>query len=278
MVQKRCEERGDLLRSEEQFEHLFWLQILGDHARFILLSLSPKETKDIETAEQFITFYDRLLDQARGQAPSWEAINRAALEGTHHLRIFKLNLLERLLLGQVQIALTPTFINHMVNELDEYLKILEELNRGNPVPQFHPLHYDLIWLADAAGHAFAIAAGLDGTEKPTIEASRRFEKTFQDFYAKAIELTGYLRTMKQQYPAIFKFHKDVNVEMAVFMKFLKEIEALGLSHELLSRINPLMPDHMYREECYYLTKLARSSGDIPAPDCNPAAPRLQQQL
>jgi len=253
---------------------LFWLQILGDHGRFIMSSLPPKETKDIENAQTFIAFYDQLLNQVRGHSQSGTAINQTALEGTKKFRAFKLNLLERLLLGQVQIGMTPTFINHMVNELEEYLKILEELNRGNPVPQFHPLHYDLVWLADAAGHAFAIATDLDGTEKMKIEESQRFEKHFNDFYLKAIELTGYLRTLRENYPAIFKFHKDVNLEMLVFMRFLKEIEELDLSHELLGRINPLMPDHMFREECYYLTKLARSSGQIPAPDCDPAAPRL----
>ena len=29
------------------FEHRFWLQIMGDHARFIFYSLAPSETKQI---------------------------------------------------------------------------------------------------------------------------------------------------------------------------------------------------------------------------------------
>ncbi|KRE39798.1 hypothetical protein ASG81_17875 [Paenibacillus sp. Soil522] len=62
--------------------------------------------------------------------------------------------------------------------------------------------------------------------------------------------------------------------MSVFMGFLKEIEELGLSAELLSRINPLVPDHMYREECYYLLKLSES-GEIPSPPCDPTARRLE---
>jgi hypothetical protein len=36
------------------FEHRFWLQVLGDHSRFILYALSPKESSEIQTAEQFI--------------------------------------------------------------------------------------------------------------------------------------------------------------------------------------------------------------------------------
>jgi hypothetical protein len=33
------------MEEEALFEHRFWLQILGDHARFILNALSPKEKK-----------------------------------------------------------------------------------------------------------------------------------------------------------------------------------------------------------------------------------------
>ncbi len=36
------------------FEHQFWLQILGDHSRFILSSLAPKEQAEIEKAYYFI--------------------------------------------------------------------------------------------------------------------------------------------------------------------------------------------------------------------------------
>ena len=43
------------------FEHRFWLQILGDHSRFILNALSPTETKEIQIAENFIPIFDQLL-------------------------------------------------------------------------------------------------------------------------------------------------------------------------------------------------------------------------
>lgn len=256
------------------YEHRFWLQILGDHSRFIYNALSPKEINDIRKAAQFITVFDQLLRQAREPSASLEAVNSQALDATTQLRAFKLDLLDRQLLGQVSVALSPTFFNHMVNELDEYMRILESLQDGNGVPTFSSLHHDLLWLPDAAGHAGAIAADLDGVEKRLIEKSQKFEKHFNDYYLKAIELVGYFRTLRDQYPALKKFHADVNLEMAVFMTFLKEIEELELSEELLSRIDPLMPNHMYREECYYLRKLSES-GQIPAQDCDPTRPRVE---
>ncbi|QQE75753.1 DUF2935 domain-containing protein [Brevibacillus composti] len=47
------------------FEHRFWLQILGDHARFIHQSLAPKESREIELANDFIQSFDRLLAESR---------------------------------------------------------------------------------------------------------------------------------------------------------------------------------------------------------------------
>jgi len=257
------------------FEHQFWLQILGDHARFIFNGLSPKETSSIEQAQQFIQTFDALLYESRQPAEtiSLDSLNRRALDATLHLRAFKLDLLRRSLLGAVTASLPPTFFNHMVNELDEYWLILDALNAGKPVPLFNPVHYDLVWLLDAVGHAGSIASGLDLVEARLIHESRIFKKHFQALYLKAVEMAGYLRTQLSDFPAFRRFHLDIDLEMKLFMKFLSELEEMGLNAEVLDTISPLIPDHMGREECYYLTKLAQTSM-VPSPNCDPTRPRI----
>lgn len=42
------------------FEHQFWLQVFGDHARFIHDSLYPSKHEDIELARAFIHTFDQL--------------------------------------------------------------------------------------------------------------------------------------------------------------------------------------------------------------------------
>nr|WP_274655147.1 DUF2935 domain-containing protein [Paenibacillus humicola] len=258
------------------FEHRFWLQILGDHARFIRDALAPKETGDIRTASELVQTFDSLLAESRSpEAESRLAeLNLAAYQAATDLRNFKLNLLERMLLGKVTIGLTPTFVNHMVNELEEYCRILHALLAGQPVPQFSPLHYDLLWLQDAFGHAGAIHMDLDRVERMLLEKSRHFEKHFQALYLKAVEMAGYMRTQLADYPAFRRFHADIDLEMNLFRKFLAELLEMELGAEVLDRISPLMPDHMGREECYYLTKLARL-GLVPSPGCDPAKPRVE---
>jgi hypothetical protein len=257
------------------FEHRFWLQILGDHSRFILNALSPKESSEIQTAQQFILMFDTLLVKARQSIDPQEilSITTLAYEYTQELRQFKLYLLQRHLIGRIQIGLPPTFLNHMVNEAEEYLRILECL-RTNRLPLFDAIHHHLVWLLDASGHAGAIAADLDITEKDFFASSKHFEQRFTDFYNKAIELAGYMRTQLKDFPALARFNHNVELEMLLFQHFLTGIEELRLSDELLGRISPLMPDHMFREECYYLTKLSQVS-QVKPPNCDPGKERIE---
>ncbi|WP_409346025.1 DUF2935 domain-containing protein [Paenibacillus sp. MBLB4367] len=258
------------------YEHRFWLQILGDHGRFIYNVLSPKETKDINKVIPFMQAFDRLLEQARTAKSENDSISIAnqALPLTLEFREFKLSLLQRSLLGKIAIGLTPTFVNHMVNELEEYLRILNELAAGRPVPTFAALHHDFLWLPDAAGHAAAIASDLDQVEKRWIVKSQQFETHFQQLYLKSVEMAGYMRTHLQDFPAFRRLHSEVDLEMKLFVAFLGELGAMELSAEILDRISPLMPDHMMREECYYLTKLAHL-GLVPNPECKADKPRVE---
>jgi hypothetical protein len=254
-------------------EHGFWLQVLGDHARFIHDSLAPSEKNDIEKAKYFIQTFDQLL--ARVQSGDLLALSRKAEEEGNKLRQFKLSIIERHLVGKIKIGLGPTFINHMVNELEEYLRILGYLKKGEVPPIFHELHHHLLWLLDAAGHAGAISDNMDRIENKIKEKSDDFTKDFEAFYLKAVEMTGFLRTNLSSFPALDRFNNDVSLEMKLFMNFLNEIEELELSKQALGTFAALMADHMMREECYYLTKLAESTG-LQQPNCDPAKPRLQE--
>lgn len=242
------------------FEHQFWLQVLGDHSRFIHDSLYPSEKEDIAKAASFIHHFDQLLSQVDSLNDS-NAIDFAknVEEAVKKLREFKLSIIKRHITSEMKIHLTPTFINHMVNELEEYLLILDYLKQGKVPPIFHELHHHLIWLVDASGHAGAINDRLDGVEKRLKEKSGAFTKHFDQYYLKAVELAGYLRTNIDKFPALNRFNKEVEVEMSLFKTFLNELEEMELSAEVLGVFTASMADHMAREEQYYLMKLAEST-------------------
>jgi hypothetical protein len=255
------------------FEHQFWLQVLGDHARFILDSLVVSQQEDIEKAKQFQQIFDTLLRKSREQTDV-SSLTLEAEEYALELREFKLSIIRRHVAGKIKIHLTPTFINHMVNELEEYLLVLTYLKKKEKPPIFHELHHHLIWLLDAAGHAGAISDTLDATEKQFKFKSALFTKQFEDFYLKAVELSGYLRANIDSFPALTKMNKDVELEIELFRGFLQEVKEMELTNQMLSTFSPLMADHMMREECYYLMKVAQSA-NTKIPTCDAIKPRLE---
>lgn len=261
--------------SDILFEHRFWLQILGDHSRFILNELSPTETEEIQGARFFMGTFDKLLERARQNLSEREILELTenALKAAQEFRVFKLSLLRQHLVGNIKLGLPPTFINHMLNELDEYLRILMcfKEKKGH---NLHALHHHLLWLLDGAGHAASIQNMLDEVERKYILKAREFNKDFKDLYIKAVEFSRYLRTNLNKFPALDSFNVEVKLQMNMFMEFLAELEELRLKKKVLGTLMPIMADHMLREECYFLTKLSMVT-DMAKPDCDPAKQRLE---
>ncbi|MBP1082994.1 hypothetical protein JOC74_003504 [Bacillus capparidis] len=131
------------------------------------------------------------------------------------------------------------------------------------------------YILDASGHSEAISSKLDSVEKRLREKSDSFTKHFEDFYLKAVEMAGYFRTNLTTFPALMKMNSDTQLEIKLFQNFLQEIEELELSYQALGTFAPLIADHMIREECYYLMKLAESS-NLNMPNCDPTKPRIKE--
>lgn len=262
---------------EALFETQFWMQVLGDHSRFLHDSLASSESERIAKTQQFISIFDRLLDSARQPLEPNQLISivQEGKNAGEQLRVFKLDIIKDQLVGKVKIGLTPSFINHMVNELEEWLRVSSFLVEGKSVPPTHALHHHLIWLLDAAGHAGGLVSNLDRVEKDLLQKSEKFVKEWEDFYLKAVETVGFLRTSQYEFPALSRFNSDVELEMKIFKGFLEELEEMQLNKEILGVLTPLMADHMAREECYYLIKLAQVTKEINQPNCDPTKPRVQ---
>lgn len=257
-------------------EHRFWLQVMGDHARFIFFSLAPNEIEYLQRVQDFIIDYDELLEKANTASgyDELENITKQAYQLTLNFREFLLLLLSHTLSSEIRIYLSSTFINDMLNELEEYLTVLSLLQAKDSI-LFHPLHYHLLWLADAAGHAAAIASNLDPVERDLIDKSGYFESQFIDLLFKSTIMNGYIRTQLNNFPALDRLNKEVETIITLFKDFLAEIRDQRINGQILGNLFPLMADHMAREECYYLWKLSQTAGVTRRPDCDPASPRIE---
>jgi len=258
------------------FEHRFWLQIMGDHARLIFMSLAPTESEYIMTAQKFIITFDELLKQAFGQVTpeALMTLSKDAMAATNQLREFKLELLRMSISSDLKSNLSPTLINDMLNELEEYLLILKTVIKGqNPI--FHPLHYHILWLTDAIGHAAAISQSLDPTEKDAIVRAYDYETRFHEVWYKAYIMKGFLRTRQKQFSALEQLNNEAGMLISGFIDFIDKLRDQRMDQKILGTLTPQTADHMSREACYYLLKLSQTTDTIRRPDCDPTRPRLE---
>ncbi|MGE5560894.1 MAG: DUF2935 domain-containing protein [Chloroflexota bacterium] len=257
------------------FENRFWLQILGDHARFTLNALAPSETQSIQIALQFVGVFDALLAQARQDLSPEQTVtlSRQAWAQACAMRSFQLGLPARQLTGPAAINMPPTMFGHMINETDEYLRILGFLVAEQLPPVLNSLHYHLLWLDDQRSHAAAIACGLDPAERLTSDEVDEYLRAFSCLYLKSEDLTGLTRTGLTQFAAISLLNCQAYDKTMDFTRLLNDITVKRADKRLLGTIPPLMPDHMSREQCYYMHKLAISGGLQP-PACDPTRSRV----
>ncbi|MBR0599969.1 DUF2935 domain-containing protein [Sinanaerobacter chloroacetimidivorans] len=265
---------GSSLHDTALFEHRFWLQIMGDHAFFIYNALSPGELSRIEKANYFFEGFQALLEEARKPLSEIETQNltRDALKHTLDFRAYQLELLRDELVGEIVLGISPTFMNHMLNESEEYIRIMNSL-LNNEIPVATPLHLHKLWLPDASGHAEIIESGLDGVERSLKETSADFEEKFNGLAYKTDQFIGYTRTGVFEFPALNRLNEEADSTMLSFMEFIQRVALLKISKRALGTLMPLIADHMFREECYYLTQLSKVS-QVARPNCDPARPRI----
>lgn len=254
-----------------QFENRFWLRILRDHMTFIISKLASKHVQEIEQAVQLKARLVQMLNAVdsitfrvtRSNKNPGEELFALVLE----VRAYKIKLLGKHVdpAVKLELGLPPTFINHMLNELDEYVDILNRA-MGNPSKVFHILNVHELWMVDAAGHAGAIMSELDPTEAKLKKKFKMQKKSLKLLHHKVEEFIGYVNRLNTDFPAIQALNASAISEITIFNKMLQELLQLRVSKQVLGTIAPLMINHMIREEAYYLRKLGVNVGNLPLED------------
>jgi hypothetical protein len=262
-----------------RFEHLFWLQIMRDHSEFLSNAL-PCEAVDLrQQADCFAREFEGLLGAARDLCnspdPKWATFACDVQPAVEGLGTFKLNLLAMMLKREISVTLTPTFVNHMVNELEDYLMILHFLSKGQEPVIKNPVPLHLLWLKDGQGHAQYIACNLDYTDHDLIDEAEEFQKTFLTQYSEATEYRGFLRTCLDLFPSLQRFDCRAAEHMQDFYDYLENLRSLLREAKAKGPLEVAVVDHMMKEECYYLHKLHQADpASVAEPRCDPTRPAM----
>lgn len=272
-------------------EAWFWAGVFRDHATFIYDGLSPKERRAAEVAAAFQHRFSTLHEEAEGLARSMglrgpagsrpvtgaddlpllerlqgaelaqyqqaaESLARRMTDAIQSLKAFKEELIGQKLSCAITLRLSPTLLQHMVNEAEEGYRTLTGLREAaNLPPSLEALHHHLLWLPDASGHAASLHSGLDPTEQQLLDATTQFKRIFDGMEIKALELYSMLRIAPRMVGALRRLNRDTMTEIATFRAFLAEMREHLEGCEILGSLTPLFADHMLREELYYTEQI-----------------------
>lgn len=236
----------------------FWTQIMRDHGEFQFNSLVVTETEAINAAQHYMNLFEQLrLETLSNQSSLSNLITMSKTAVTQFIN-FKRYLLAGLMTCNIKIRMAPTFLNHMINEALEFLHVL---NLADGTIQYSNIIENLrlhnIWLPDASGHASSVAAELDPVEAVFIKEAKEFSDKFDSLAKKAFSMyTMYERTRLNN-SEIQNFNQQVVNTLSEFIRFLERVEDLRDECSLFSTgtFLPLLPNHMMREEGYYIHRI-----------------------
>ncbi|MFD0588835.1 DUF2935 domain-containing protein [Paenibacillus sp. GCM10027627] len=250
-------------------EHSFWLEILEDHAHFMHDFLSPTEEKWVHAAGQYIEAFRGLRNRLSQlnpllnvQSPEMKEISQAIYPVALGYYRFEGEAQRLRILNEINLNLTPSYLNGTLNENQEYLRLLQYYIHGRqPVPLSLMDLLDL-WLEDQLGHAVLLQNVLDPVEIGYSEQADSYAKAFQAHMLKNDAIKGYLRFITPGFAVQMQLARAVSETTAQFYQMVLKIIELFQESSILSRATLRFLEHHLPETCYFIRKLKQFEPSI----------------
>lgn len=104
---------------------LFWNQIMMEHAMFIRGLLDPSEAALVDTADDFVCDYKRLLESSAAANDRAMGGGSGALALTKKFRDFKRAGVEGIKSCKIRSIILPLLADHVLREANHYIRLLE---------------------------------------------------------------------------------------------------------------------------------------------------------
>jgi hypothetical protein len=244
-------------------EHLFWLEILQDHAYFDRDHLSVSEVDYVNTAQSYINLFGDLIATLRTIPRSSNYTEEAMIYFSQRVWPFakgyfefegKLQALR--IDNKVNLNLSPTYLNGTLAENQEYLRLLRQWVQGKePAPL--PLE-DLmdLWLEDQLGHAVLFKNIIDPIEIRASHQGDLYISQFQVFIVQNHHLKGYLRFKEPGFARQIEFAYDVGKTTLEMSQFVYNMVIKYKENKMLNKTTLRFLEHHFPETCYFIKKLS----------------------
>ena len=244
-------------------EHLFWLEILQDHAIFVRNHLSPEEKNEIAMAERFISSFGILLNNLRkiDQGLSFStseliSFAKQAYSVAYEYYRYEGHLQNLRIKNEINFNLSPTYLNGTLSENQEYLRLLTFYASGQEgVPQRLDQLLDL-WLEDQLGHIILLRNLIDPIELAVERQTDLYAQRFQMFILQNHHIKGFLRFTEQGFPRQKELALEVGRTVIEMNKYISTIVEKYKGERILNKSTLRFLEHHFPETCYFIKKLA----------------------
>ncbi|MFP5112551.1 DUF2935 domain-containing protein [Bacillaceae bacterium C204] len=244
-------------------EHLFWLEILQDHAYFVRDHLSVSEVEYVNTAQSYINLFGDLIATLRTIPRSSNYTEEAMIYFSQRVWPvakgyfeFEGKLQSLRIDNKVNLNLSPTYLNGTLAENQEYLRLLRQWVQGKePAPL--PLE-DLmdLWLEDQLGHAVLFKNIIDPIEIRASHQADLYISQFQVFIIQNHHLKGYLRFKEPGFARQTEFAYDVGKTTLEMSQFVYNMVIKYKENKMLNKTTLRFLEHHFPETCYFIKKLS----------------------
>lgn len=252
----------------------FWLNIMADNALIIYNAFSPANVEGARQAKEFADRFDNLVTIASQNQTGDQLIqtNTESFQAIQKFRIFLLELLNTMLTRKIHFDLKLEIINDMVNMAEYYIILLDIYMRGRQ-PVFNPILEDIFWMPMLLIQNRYITDNIGQYESMYREVAVKFTGIFTENWLGAMELQGFTRIGKNDFPIANEHHKFLYKITTEYYEYLANLVSLVENQRLLVPLSVLFLDRSRRLACFYLTNLSVIN-NYKKPDCDPYARRI----
>ncbi len=141
-------------------EHLFWVEILQDHAIFVDEALANEEVQWITIAKRYIGAFTELRNRILKTDPRLPVSSETMIQLSKDIYPvvqgyyqFEGYLQHLRIQNKIVVSLTPVYFNGTLLENGEYIRILHYWMNGAPYEPLPLVTLVEMWLEDQLGHA-----------------------------------------------------------------------------------------------------------------------------
>lgn len=233
-----------------QEHYLVWFRIIRDHMIFIVKHSSQENIK--YKANKYYQQCEKLrLSCYNGE--NLQILNDSAIKLVNEVHNFKKEILILQLNGKLNILLPPTFISHMLNELDKFRFMVHSMEITGEFPHNTAINEHKLWGADIEGHLDTIKNSTDTLNNNIRKTVYKQKKTFCLINKTTNEIISYLNHgIIPNFPYIDAHTELITSETILYLNLVSEIQELVENNFALGTLDEGILTHMLFEEMYYL--------------------------